>query len=243
MIELKQLTKRIWYTTPERETDRPVLGYIKGDRYSLAVDAGNSKEHVKDFVELLAQQDLKEAEYVAITHWHWDHTFGMWAVNGTTITGSKTNEELKKVQQWEWSEEAMAARLVTGEDIEMCDTCIRVEYPDRSKIRVETADLVFTSRLSVDLGGITCELMEVDSPHSDDAVLIYVPEEKTLFVGDSYGEDFYYNEGRYEKEKLARFMKLLETIDFEHCVVGHCDPETRTSLFEYLQEEYDKITE
>lgn len=241
MLELKQLTNRIWYTTPEQATDRPVLGYIKGDKLSLAIDAGNSRKHVAEFVELLKQVGLKEADLVAITHWHWDHTFGMCAVNGRTIAGSKTNEELKKVMRWEWSEEAMAARLASGEDIEMCDTCIRVEYPDRSIIEVETADLVFDSKLVLDLGGITCELMQVDSPHSEDAVLAYVPEEKTLFVGDAYGEDFYYNQGRYDKQKLEAFMHLLQTIDFEYCVVGHSAPETRASLFEYLQKEYDKL--
>lgn len=242
MLELKQLTNRIWYTTPEQATDRPVLGYVKGDRCSIAIDAGNSKKHVEEFHALLKEQGLTEAEWVAITHWHWDHTFGMHAVDGRTIAGTKTNEELKKVMKWQWSEEAMEDRLARGEDIEMCDTCIRVEYPDRSIIRVETADVVFDSTLSIDLGGITCTLMQVDSPHSDDAVLVYIPEERTLFVGDAYGEDFYYNNGRYDKQKLQAFIQLLETIDFEWCVVGHEAPYTRERLFAYLQKQYDQLT-
>ena len=39
---LKKISECIYYLPPDSETDRPVLGYIRGDRYSLMVDAGNS---------------------------------------------------------------------------------------------------------------------------------------------------------------------------------------------------------
>ena len=34
-----------------------------------------------------------------ITHWHYDHTFGMHAVSGFSIAHEKTNEFLKKQQE------------------------------------------------------------------------------------------------------------------------------------------------
>ena len=41
-MELKKLTEHIWYMPYEEERDRPNLGYIKGDKWSLAIDAGHS---------------------------------------------------------------------------------------------------------------------------------------------------------------------------------------------------------
>ena len=35
-MKLEQLTERIWYYPMEEERDRPNLGYIRGDRFSLA---------------------------------------------------------------------------------------------------------------------------------------------------------------------------------------------------------------
>ena len=40
-MKLKKLSDRIWYYPYEEERDRPNLGYIKGDNFSIAVDAGN----------------------------------------------------------------------------------------------------------------------------------------------------------------------------------------------------------
>ncbi len=34
-----------------------------------------------------------------ITHWHYDHTFGMCAINGISIAYEKTNEFLKDQQE------------------------------------------------------------------------------------------------------------------------------------------------
>lgn len=43
MKMLKRLSDRIWYYPMEEERDRPNLGYIRGDNWSLAVDAGHSE--------------------------------------------------------------------------------------------------------------------------------------------------------------------------------------------------------
>ena len=52
-MELIRLSERVWYSMYEEERDRPCLGYIKGDRWSLAVDAGHSAAHVREFYEAL----------------------------------------------------------------------------------------------------------------------------------------------------------------------------------------------
>ncbi len=48
-MKLMMISDRIYYLPSEERTDRPVLGYIKGDKYSLVVDAGNSADHVQEF--------------------------------------------------------------------------------------------------------------------------------------------------------------------------------------------------
>lgn len=96
---------------PEDSSDRPTLGYIKGGRFSLAVDAGNSKKHVDKFYKCLESMNLKTPDFTAITYSHWDHTYGMHAVSRVSISCSLTNEELIKMSKWGWSESDMSSRL------------------------------------------------------------------------------------------------------------------------------------
>lgn len=162
-----------------------MLGYIRGERYSFAVDAGNSRRHVEKFYAALDAAELRRPDFTVLTHWHWDHTFGLHAVDGAAIACEATNEMLCRASRWKWSEEAMRERLRTGEEIEFCDKHIRAEYPDRKEISVVPAGLVFHGRLSIDLGGVHCVLLQTEAPHERDCVLVHVPEQGILFAGDA----------------------------------------------------------
>ena len=237
---LKRISDRVYYLPSEERTDRPVLGYIKGDKYSMAVDAGNSSDHVGKFYEALKCQDLKLPDFTVITHWHWDHTFGMHSISGKIIAGRLTNKKLGEIQKWEWTDEAMQRRLQSGEDIEFADRCIRLEYPNRNQIKVVNAGIEFSGEINIDLGGIHCEIREFVAPHSSDSVLVYVPEEKVLFIGDADCQDFYQNTGKYDKAKLKEMIKLLEEIDFDVLVEGHDIPKTRLEFIGMLRDELDR---
>ena len=240
-MELKKITDRVFYSPPSSETDRPVLGYVKGDKYSLMIDAGNSPSHVELFYCGLDKFHLPKPDYVAITHWHWDHTFGMCAVDAKTISSRLTNEQLKIMTTWSWTDEAMKRRLQTGEDIEFCDRCIRLEYPDRNRIKVHTSDIIFSDTMTLDLGGVHCELRHIGGPHSEDSVIVYIPEEKVLFVGDADSGDFYNNNGRYDEAKLKNYMNYIEKLDYDIHILGHDEPEKKEETLAYLKGELLKL--
>jgi glyoxylase-like metal-dependent hydrolase (beta-lactamase superfamily II) len=239
-MELNKITGRVYYLPAEEPTDRPVLGYIKGDKYALAVDAGNSADHAEKFYRNLRESGLRLPDFTVITHWHWDHTFGMHSVSGKTVAGHLTNRRLGEIQTWAWTDEAMKMRLRSGEDLEICDRCIRLEYPDRSKIIVVKSGIEFTGAISIDLGGVHCEIRELNDPHSGDAVLIYVPEEKVLFLGDADCGDYHQRAGKYDKLKLKDMISMLEKIEADIFVTGHDLPLGKPDVIGYLKVELDK---
>lgn len=49
-MKLNKLTNRIYFLEHDPEADRPMLAYLKGDKLSLAVDAGYSAAHVPGFL-------------------------------------------------------------------------------------------------------------------------------------------------------------------------------------------------
>ena len=241
-MELRKISDRMYYLPAEERTDRPVLGYIRGDEYSLVVDAGNSSDHVDKFYSELRDSGLRLPDFTVITHWHWDHSFGMNKVSGRTIASYLTNEKLAEVQKWEWTDEAMKKRLQSGEDIEFCDQCIRLEYPDRNMIKVVTADIIFTGTISLDLGRIQCEIREFTSTHSNDSVLVHVPAERIAFIGDAESGDFYQNDGGYDKSKLEEMIIVLEEIDAEIIIPGHDNPQPKVVVLNYLKNELNRVS-
>ncbi len=232
-MEFRRLTDRIYYSMFDKEADRPVLGYVSGQKYSFMVDAGNSKSHMKAFHEALDKEGFKRPDMIAVTHWHWDHTFGMHAAEGITIAHEKTNNKLKEMAKWQWTDSEMKKRLETKVEIEFADTCIRKEYSLLSEIQVVTSDLSFVETMKIDLGGITAELHQVESPHSDDCVCIFIPEERVLFIGDAVGVD-YYNNCFLDKDKLRSLIGAVEGFDFDTCVLGHAEPMSKENILNIM---------
>jgi glyoxylase-like metal-dependent hydrolase (beta-lactamase superfamily II) len=160
-----QLSEHIYFMECSYETDRPNLGYIRGDNYALMYEAGASKHHVDDFLDSLAAAGLPKPAFAAISHWHWDHSFGNHYLreNGIlTLASRQTNERLREMSAWKWDEASMAARLKSGREIEFVDAMIKLEYPDRDEITVTETDITFSGEMTIDLGGIQCRLIPVD---------------------------------------------------------------------------------
>ena len=67
-MELYRLTERIWVYPYEEERDRPNLSYIRGDRWSLTVDAGHSADHTAAFYRALEEAGLPLPELTVLTH-------------------------------------------------------------------------------------------------------------------------------------------------------------------------------
>ena len=176
-MKLTRLTDRIWIFPYEEERDRPNLGYIRGGRWSLAVDAGHSDEHTLAFYAALEEAGLPLPQLTVLTHWHWDHTFGMHAVHGLTLASERTNRHLAQFRDRLQNE---------GRDffLAMHDT-IRREYKDGKPVVVTPADLTFCGEMLLDAGGCPIRVFEAEGPHTDDSTLIEVPGENTLFIGDA----------------------------------------------------------
>ena len=98
-MKLNRLSERVWFFPYEEERDRPNLGYVRGDRWSLAMDAGHSEDHVRAFYRALEEENLPLPSLTVLTHWHWDHTFGMHAVHGLCLANDQTNRYLRQARE------------------------------------------------------------------------------------------------------------------------------------------------
>ena len=235
------------------DTDRPNLGYVRGDRVCMMFDCGASPAHAETFFGLLRERGLPKPAFAVLSHWHWDHALAMRSLGIPVIAGVRTQEKLKEVTSWEWTEEAMARRLETGEDILFCEDHIRKEYGGHLETvpRFRAADASFEEALELDLGGLYVRLLHAGGPHAEDSVVCHVPQERFIFLGDSAGKDLYaavwdYDPADsvksdlamdaipYDQPRLRQYTEFLRTLSFDRCLEGHTLCETREEFFASL---------
>lgn len=234
---LTQITPRCFYLPNDHETDRPCLGYVRGDRFSLMIDAGNSPAHHRLFQNELAAAGLPAPHAIAITHSHWDHTYAMFAAHCPTLVNHKTQEHLQQMSRWAWDLRAMEERLRTREDIRFCHDCILKEYPDLSAIRVVTGDVVYHGSLTLDLGGVHAELLHLENSHADDCTVIHIPEEKLLFLGDITCDDLHHEPRCIHQFRFDALRQSLMELDFTMALEGHYErPCTKEEILASLEE-------
>jgi glyoxylase-like metal-dependent hydrolase (beta-lactamase superfamily II) len=234
---LKQLTNRVYYKPHVEETDRPTLGLISGDKYSLLVDAGNSPNHAMEFLQDVKQiNTTAPVKFLVITHWHWDHTFGIHTMDLPTISHVDTKKQLDYMKTLKWDDVSLDLRVETGEEIEFCRDMIKREMPTRDELILQSPDITFTDRIEIDLGGITCVIEHVGGVHAQDSSIVYIPEEKIMFLGDCLCQDFYSGDWSYDRDELHTLIEKIRKYDVDYYVTSHHRPETNEELWTYLTE-------
>ena len=224
---LQKIGTHTWIFPLESAKDRPNLGYVLGKETALAIDAGHSSSHVEDFYRALEAEGLPLPDLTVITHWHWDHTFGMHAVHGKTLARPETNQKLLEIQK------KMADNPGYGKKFLRSDPCIIREYAGGVPLVVVPADEELTGDRTLDLGDVAVELHYAESPHTDDALLVYVPDDKVLFVGDAQLGEF--PTWFMNPDKSAALKRQVMSYDVRTVIDGHWRSYTKA---EYLEELY-----
>ena len=225
-MTISRLTERIWVYPYEEERDRPNLCYIKGDNWSLAVDAGHSEDHTKEFYRALEKEGLPLPKLTVLTHWHWDHTFGMHAVHGLCLANERTNQYLDDFRK---RLKAEGTAFFFG-----IDERIRREYADDKPVIVSLADLVYRDELLLDAGNCPIRVFQAEAPHTDDTTLVDIPVEKVLILGDSTcGALPDWTTDQCLADKLAQ---TVGEINPEICLTGHWTPLSPEIIIQDLRE-------
>ena len=150
------------------------------------------------------------------------------------IASAKTNQKLRQVAAWQWTPQAMEERERRGEDIPFCNEHIRREYPRLGKIAVCPAAVELEGSLTLDLGGVRCQLLCQENPHAPDGLLVYVPQEGLVVLGDADCGDFYHLDGGYAPGPTRALVERLSAWDFQWALPGHSGPESKEGELAYL---------
>jgi glyoxylase-like metal-dependent hydrolase (beta-lactamase superfamily II) len=207
----------------------------------------------------------KDIVYVVNTHHHWDHTNGNQTFNDAMIIGH--DNCTKGILNFASGKEEFAKRYKEGwidylkNKLESSELEPGEEEQTRERIRYATMvydelkegfvptppNITFSDRLMLDLDDITLHLMYLGMCHSDSDILIHIPEEKLLIVGDAFnGQSIKYID---ENADIPRWLDVLNGLlkdenSIVHAVSGHGDMMTREDLLNhrrYIQDLWERM--
>jgi len=160
--------------------------------------------------------------YIVNTDHHRDHAIGDYYFGAETIMHEGT---MKK--------------LTAPEYVELCKNWVKLLDPQSGPIMnhyfVRRPKFTYSSRMTLHVGEDTFELIHAKS-HTADETLVYMPEKKVLFTGDTVctnGIPSLYES--YPLEWLDA-LQLIEELDFEVLVPGHGNVGNKDSMRQFRKE-------
>jgi len=187
-IKIEKLSDQVFYSHTNHKCDQPILGAIVGSSAVLMVDAGGHEEYLRQFLNFLKERNAPENVLLVLTHWHWDHVFGLAGYGNQIIAHSLTFARLNLLKQmalnstdekcWEklGSQEEAHSYLL---DLARC----HVAWRDYGHIPLP--DVLFDDSLEIDLGGVRCRIERVGGDHSEDSCVVRALDSEVVFLGDA----------------------------------------------------------
>jgi cyclase len=183
-------------------------GIIIGRDAIAVVDTLISAKEAQRFIRDIRKVSDKPIRYVINTHYHLDHTFGNaeFAKLGAVIVSHaecrknmlKSSEDtLKNAKDHGLTPEQMAGT--------------KIAYPA----------LTFTDRMAIDLDGHEIELIYLGPSHTNDSILVLVPDKKVLFAGDMLFTDFHPFIADGDIPGWVKNLDSIAALDVEKIIPGH----------------------
>jgi cyclase len=179
---------------------------IKTEQGIVLVDAGISTAltaKYKKTIENIFRQD--DYEYVINTHGHHDHTGGNSIFSQAKVVGHE-NCQKEVSERWTNPEKSMMSLCKIVEDYEQKLQQYIPNTPEwdgiftqkirylcayfdvKNQIPAKLPDITFSDSMRLDLGDTTFEMIYFGKFHSNSDIVIYVPEIRTIFIGDLFSK-------------------------------------------------------
>lgn len=203
-------------------------GVIIGENGILVIDAKMDKESVEQSLEAIREISDKPLRYLVNTHSDGDHIMGnrYFPESVTIIAHENCRDDFFKEnfgRESDWGEPEY--------------------YPF-------TPSITFRDKITLWLGTDQVELYYFGVGHTTGDIVVYLPVEKTAFVGDLYFSDrpqlIHSVKNGNSFEYVRTVTRMLETLDAGKFLSGHSDPFGRDDIQKHIQgmvERQEKVKE
>ena len=164
-------------------------------------------------------------------HWIIAETLYVCYLTAHTICKAILEEESKKP----WGSEYLSAEIKREPKLTVSYSARAKSIEDWGAFRIVVPNDVFETVTVIHLGGLTIELEHIGGEHAEDSIVVKVPQDEVMFIGDCY----YPPPAHLHKPDSAPSLDMLRRLQNEAYnlyVEGHDKPFTRAELLKFLQE-------
>jgi glyoxylase-like metal-dependent hydrolase (beta-lactamase superfamily II) len=125
----------------------------------------------------------------------------------------------------DYSDAGLEKLVADGIETEMTRQHMTVELTDeqRQNLKLRVPDMLFDHALVLNLGGVKCQILHVGGDHASDSSIMFVPEDRLLFLGDCLYPTVYELPGYYSRANIVRLYQRILGFNVEHFIEGHDD--------------------
>jgi glyoxylase-like metal-dependent hydrolase (beta-lactamase superfamily II) len=210
----------------------------------VVIDAGISTGLTAKYRKII-EKVFQRNDFACLinTHGHPDHTGGNSVFTGAVIIGQenclneisnqrKNPEEVKSsldkiVKDYDNELQTLTPRTNEWNRVYCQKTRYQYAYNDVLKnLPVSVPDFTFRDSLDIFMGNVTFNLIYFGKAHSESDIIVHIPENKILMVGDlfsKYGRPGFGEENRKYSERWIKVAKWIENRlnDIDIVVDGH----------------------
>jgi glyoxylase-like metal-dependent hydrolase (beta-lactamase superfamily II) len=187
--ELEQLAPRV-YLFPRDETPntiQPNIGLIGLSDQTILIDGGNSSRHARRIQTALDLAGLPPIQTIILTHHHWDHTFGLSSFSPhQIISHTLCAKYLREYAKKEWNPMMLREDTANNPKREISNNAIIDAISDWHSFRIVLPSMCFNHNLTLYFDELEIELEHVGGRHADDSIVVRLPEQSVMFLGDSH---------------------------------------------------------
>jgi glyoxylase-like metal-dependent hydrolase (beta-lactamase superfamily II) len=194
------------------------------DEGVVLIDAFPTPTDARDIYRYILDDRQQEITHVIHTHHHWDHALGTQVYqDAIRISHVKCKERMLDYREQVMKEAARRRRLADLDPV----------YPDKT----------FSETTFMEIGGTSFELHYKGPAHTDNDLLVHLPEHGTLITADVFVPHTLYPVSLNSGGSISNWLKILRNLpaDFpqvETVVPGHFGPsnfEEMQTLAEYME--------
>lgn len=214
--------------SPARNSFGANAGLVVGSDAALIVDTLVSAKEADRFLADIRKVTDIPVKYVVDTHYHLDHAWGAcrFAKLGAVVIAQKR---------------AVAHIPESKKSLQRPET-FGLTQADLKGTTIQAPDITFEKSMTIDLGGVVVELSYLGPTHTDDSIVAYIPQDKTLFTGDALFTQYHPFLAEGDLANWQKALSTLERIPAEKIVPGHGPVSSKSDIQDmkvYLRE-FDK---
>ena len=235
-LEALQLHDRVWYFRGESgmasAQNRGFMsnaGFVVGSEGIAVFDTLASPALGRAMLEAIRSISDKPIRYIVTSHYHADHFYGLQGFEGSGAeriahsSGQKYLDSDEALQRLQQRREALSPWVNEHTRLVPADRWLAFEAG---------------RAVTLDLGDLQLEIIDVSGSHSDSDIMLYIDEAGVLFAGDLFATGRIPFVAGANTARWLEVVALLKATDARIVVPGHGDASTDVAADLALTEDY-----